>query len=236
MLRSQNSDVNMSLQTLRTNLLTLSMPGSVGQMSRTQRQRLLEESSYDAARQLYIHEMEELAKVGKDKERGLQSNWLQTIMFEWLKHFERTLFEASCETGKGSPWGKDADIEPFMRLLSPDKMALITIVELMRLCGSEGVTGGMKAARAILTIGRAIENEYHAERSRRATRTSSSSKRSSACRRARSVPTAACRAARPRSRSASCGAASCRSASARATRRGALRGRRRSAPRSAASS
>lgn len=153
----------MSLQTLRTNLLTLSMPGSVGQMSRTQRQRLLEESSYDAARQLYIHEMEELAKVGKDKERGLQSNWLQTIMFEWLKHFERTLFEASCETGKGSPWGKDADIEPFMRLLSPDKMALITIVELMRLCGSEGVTGGMKAARAILTIGRAIENEYHAE-------------------------------------------------------------------------
>ncbi|GAA5915366.1 hypothetical protein JCM8208_007691 [Rhodotorula glutinis] len=160
---SPKSDVNMSLQTLRTNLLTLSMPGSVTEISRTQRQRLLEESSYDAARQLYIHEMEELSRVGKDKERGLQSNWLQSIMFDWLKHFERALFEASCESGKGSPWGKDADIEPFMRLLSPDKMALITIVELMRLCGSEGVSGGMKAARAILTIGRAIENEYHAE-------------------------------------------------------------------------
>jgi hypothetical protein len=34
-------------------------------------------SSYDAARQLYIHEMEELAKVGKDRERGLQRGWLQ---------------------------------------------------------------------------------------------------------------------------------------------------------------
>ncbi|BGP42996.1 DNA-directed RNA polymerase [Rhodotorula kratochvilovae] len=160
---SPTSDVNVSLQTLRTNLLTLSMPNSGATLTRTQRQRLLEESSYDAARQLYIHEMEELAKVGKDKERGLQSNWLQSLMFEWLKGFERTLYEQSCETGKQSPWGKDADIEPFMRLLSPDKMALITIVELMRLCGSEGVSGGMKAARAILTVGRAIENEYHAE-------------------------------------------------------------------------
>ncbi|GAA6052924.1 hypothetical protein JCM3770_006736 [Rhodotorula araucariae] len=160
---SSTSEVNVSLQTLRTNLLTLTMPNSGAALSRTQRQRLLEESSYDAARQLYIHEMEELAKVGKDKERGLQSNWLQSLMFDWLQQFERTLYEQSCETGKQSPWGKDSDIEPFMRLLSPDKMALITIVELMRLCGSEGVSGGMKAARAILSVGRAIETEYHAE-------------------------------------------------------------------------
>ncbi|GJN93218.1 hypothetical protein Rhopal_006265-T1 [Rhodotorula paludigena] len=162
---SSTSEVNVALQTLRTNLLTLDMPGSESVMSRTARQRLLEESSYDAARQLYIHEMQELAKVGKDTERGLQSNWLQSIMFDWLRALEQVLFKQSCERGRGSAWGKDADIEPFLRLLAPDKLALITIVELMRLCGggSEGVTGGIKAARAILTVGRAVENEYHAE-------------------------------------------------------------------------
>lgn len=159
----QKDDVNISLQTLRTNLSTLGMPGSTEVLSPTARQRLLEESSYDAARQLYIHELEELAKVGKDKERGMQSNWLQGVMFDWMRKLETKLQTDGAQTGKHSPWGKDPDIEPFLRLLTPDKMALITIVELLRLCGGGGVSDGMKAARAILHIGKSIENEYHAE-------------------------------------------------------------------------
>ncbi|POY72881.1 putative DNA-directed RNA polymerase [Rhodotorula taiwanensis] len=158
-----NTDVNVSLETLRTSLGTLSVPLSDSVMSRTNRQRLLEESSYDAARQLYIHEMEELAKVGKDRERGLQRGWLQSIMFDWHRKLSTALYDASCATGKSSPWGKEPDIEPFLRLLPTDKMALITIVELMRLCGGGGVSDGMKAARAVLTVGRAVESEYHAE-------------------------------------------------------------------------
>ncbi|BGP58101.1 DNA-directed RNA polymerase [Rhodotorula sphaerocarpa] len=160
---SPNTDVNVSLETLRTSLGTLSVPLNDSIMSRTTRQRLLEESSYDAARQLYIHEMEELAKVGKDRERGLQRGWLQSIMFDWHRKLSAALYDASCGTGKSSPWGKEPDIEPFLRLLPTDKMALITIVELMRLCGGGGVSDGMKAARAVLTVGRAIESEYHAE-------------------------------------------------------------------------
>jgi DNA-directed RNA polymerase len=107
--------------------------------------------------------MESLAKVGKDKEIGMQSNWLQSLMYDWMKVLERHLTEASIESGRTSPWGKDPDIEPFLRLLAPDKMALITIVELLRLCSGGGVSDGMKAARAILHIGKAIENEYHAQ-------------------------------------------------------------------------
>ncbi|KAM0786030.1 hypothetical protein ACM66B_006845 [Microbotryomycetes sp. NB124-2] len=161
--KASDDSPNVSLETLRTNLSTLGMPEDASRMTPTQRQRLLEESSYDAARQLYIHEMEELAKVGKDKERGMQSDWLQSVMFEWLQELEKNLIEASKQTGRRSPWGRESDIEPFMRLLSPNKMALITIVELLRLCGAGGVSDGMKAARAILHIGRAIENEYHAQ-------------------------------------------------------------------------
>ncbi|GAA5920111.1 hypothetical protein JCM6882_008670 [Rhodosporidiobolus microsporus] len=155
--------VNMSLETLRTNLIALSLGGSGADMPPSTRQRLLEESSYDAARQLYVHEMEALSKVGKDKELGLQTNWLQSVMFGWLGQLERALLEQSVETGRDSAWGKDADVEPFLRLLPTNKMALVTIVEIMRLYGSGGITEGVKAARAMLHVGRAIENEYHAE-------------------------------------------------------------------------
>ncbi|SCV72946.1 BQ2448_6871 [Microbotryum intermedium] len=179
-------EVSVSLKTLRTNLSTLGMPDGI--VSPANRQRLLEESSYDAARQLYIHEREQLAKVGKDKEGGLRSNWLQGVMFEWTKALEAALNEQfysgrnhSSATKKGkkivadipsdatsfggfsNTWNNDADIEPFLRLVPTDKMALITIVELLRHCGSAGVAEGMKAARGILEVGRAIENEYHAQ-------------------------------------------------------------------------
>ena len=93
----------------------------------------------------------------------MQSDWLQGYMFEWMKALELKLLEQSQETGKKSPWGKETDIEPFLRLLAPNKMALITIVEMLRLGGSGGIGDGMKATRAILHIGKAIENEYHAE-------------------------------------------------------------------------
>lgn len=139
------------------------MPDSPMALTPTARQRLLEESSYDAARQLYIHEMEELAKVGKDKERGMRTNWLQGVMFDWMRLLDHSLCEAASQKGRDSPWGRESDIEPFLRILSPDKMALITIVELLRLCGGGGVSDGMKAARAVLHIGKAVENEYHAQ-------------------------------------------------------------------------
>ncbi|GAA5880749.1 hypothetical protein JCM8547_008958 [Rhodosporidiobolus lusitaniae] len=163
--RTNDDKINASLQTLRTNLVALNLRGSgaAANMPRTTRQRLLEESSYDAARQLYIHEMESLAKVGKDKDMGLQSNWLQSVMFDWLGNLERNLLEASLETGRDSAWGREADIEPFLRLLPTSKLALITIVEVMRLYGAGGVSEGVKAARAMLHVGRAVENEYHAE-------------------------------------------------------------------------
>lgn len=107
--------------------------------------------------------MAELAKVGKDKERGMQSNWLQGVMFEWMNKLQTKFEEDAKLTGRTSPWGKENDIEPFLRLLQPDKLALITIIEVLRMCGGGGVSDGMKAARTILHIGKAIENEYHAQ-------------------------------------------------------------------------
>lgn len=52
---------------------------------------------------------------------------------------------------------------PFLTLLKPEKLSLITILELMSLSGSGGVSEGMKTARALLTVGKAVEMEHKAE-------------------------------------------------------------------------
>ena len=51
-------------------------------------------------------------------------------------------------------------IGPFLSLLKPKKLALITILELMRLQGSGGILEGMKTARALIAVGNAVEMEF----------------------------------------------------------------------------
>lgn len=53
----------------------------------------------------------------------------------------------------------DAPITPFLRLLEPSKLAIITILELMRLHGTGGVSEGMRTSRALISVGRAVEEE-----------------------------------------------------------------------------
>lgn len=52
---------------------------------------------------------------------------------------------------------------PFITLIKPEKLSLITILELMHLQGSGGVLEGMKTARALIGVGKAVEIEYKSE-------------------------------------------------------------------------
>jgi DNA-directed RNA polymerase len=54
-------------------------------------------------------------------------------------------------------------IGPFLALVRPEKLSLLTILEIMRLQGSGGVILGMKMTRALIAVGKAVENEYKAE-------------------------------------------------------------------------
>lgn len=54
-------------------------------------------------------------------------------------------------------------LAPFLSLIKPEKLSLITILELMHLQGTGGVSDGMKTARAILAVGKAVEIEHKAE-------------------------------------------------------------------------
>lgn len=107
--------------------------------------------------------MAELARAGHAKDRGLQSTWLQGVMWEWMSKLRARLEADSRQTGKDSAWGKEPDIARFLSLLTPEKMALITIVELLRLSGAGGVSDGMKSTRAIIHIGKAIETEFRTQ-------------------------------------------------------------------------
>ena len=54
-------------------------------------------------------------------------------------------------------------IGPFLSLVRPEKLSLLTILEVMRLQGSGGVVHGMKMTRALIAVGKAVENEYKSE-------------------------------------------------------------------------
>ena len=56
---------------------------------------------------------------------------------------------------------------PFLSLVKANKLSLITILELMRLHGSGGVTDGMKTARALIAVGKAVEGEYKGQMCRK---------------------------------------------------------------------
>lgn len=42
------------------------------------------------------------------------------------------------------------------------RLSLIVIMEIMRLSGTGGITDGMKTARALIQVGKAVEIEYKA--------------------------------------------------------------------------
>ena len=61
------------------------------------------------------------------------------------------------------PARKPQPLAPFLSLIKPEKLSLITILEIMRLQGSGGVADGMKTARGLVSVGRAVELEYKAQ-------------------------------------------------------------------------
>ncbi|KAN0065347.1 DNA-directed RNA polymerase [Thecaphora frezii] len=136
-----------------------------------ERQKWLEHSALDAARRRLEHSAAQMEELGLQTTGALQSKQLQSWMWEWFNKLQTRLQEdikrvQQVEDGasKRSATAMEVQILPFLRLLPVNKLALITILELMRMAGSTGgVESGMKTARALLQVGRAIELEYHAE-------------------------------------------------------------------------
>ncbi|KAI1319364.1 DNA-directed RNA polymerase [Mortierella claussenii] len=135
-------------------------------LTRFERQMKVEERSYQSA----------LDKMEYDKESipdKLNVKPLRTYLWQWhqslkagilaeLKRVDAVLERRSLP--EDAALDKDRLLYgPFLKLLSPDKLSVITILELLRLNNSGGIIEGMKSARALIGIGKAVESEYNAE-------------------------------------------------------------------------
>ncbi|KAJ1306117.1 hypothetical protein OPQ81_010828 [Rhizoctonia solani] len=160
------SDLPYNLRSLRTNLETVQSSPYDAVWAR---QLELETSAYDTTIARLQHEMEELEKIELGAASKLKNPTLQQWMYQWLLATEARLEEdikalahKEQHTKPSTANPLDAPITPFLRLLDTRKLAMITILELMRLHGTGGISEGMKTSRALVSVGKAIETECFA--------------------------------------------------------------------------
>ena len=165
-------EVPFNLRRLRINLDKLSTTHRALGDDLWARQRLLEQSVYDVAVERLKHEHEALEKL--QRPTGIYAKSLRALMWEWHQKLTKRLEddisvlvkEDAEPHGQGRP-PPTLRLGSFISLMRPDKLSLIVILELMNLQGTGGVDDGMKIARALLTVGRAVDDEYKAEMSRK---------------------------------------------------------------------
>ncbi|KAF8550661.1 hypothetical protein OG21DRAFT_1487603 [Imleria badia] len=104
------------------------------------RQKLLEASVYDVAVERLKHEAKKLRV-----------------------RLETEITDIIAAEAKQTQGDKTTHLDPFSSFVKPKMLSLITILEVMRLNSTGGIADGMKLARALLTVGRAVENEYKAQ-------------------------------------------------------------------------
>ncbi|KZO97648.1 DNA/RNA polymerase [Calocera viscosa TUFC12733] len=167
---SEGDQTPFNLQSMRDYLEQVRLGRASLHDDPTARQRLMEESAYQVAAQRWRHEAEGLAKLsipGGSMQKTRLKNW----MWEWYQTMierldneiptleEQESVKSSVHTSLGTYL--HGGIAPYLRLLATDKMATMTITELLRYsCGMEG---GVRTTRAAVSLGRAIEIEHDAE-------------------------------------------------------------------------
>ncbi|CAG8446044.1 12427_t:CDS:10 [Ambispora leptoticha] len=152
------------------------------------RQMKLEANAYQAAIERWKYDIERF----KDRATAQRVSSLRNFMWEWhselvpLIHEEQKRIDKLVEPSKKviSPEKKNMqtvrrfvvekeeeniandrlDYGPYFKLLSPEKLSAITIIEILRLQGSSGIRDGMKSTSALIAIGNAVEAEYNSEK------------------------------------------------------------------------
>ncbi|KAF8591711.1 DNA/RNA polymerase [Ramaria rubella] len=164
-------EVPYNLRKLRANLNKLNATHKTLGDDLWARQQLLEQSVYDIAVERLKHEHENLEKLQLSTPLGGKP--LRALMWDWHQKLTKRLEDdigvlvkeeaQTTTTGRGI---QSLRLGSFVSLLKPEKLSLIVILELINLQGTGGINDGMKIARALLTVGRAVEDEYKAELSR----------------------------------------------------------------------
>jgi DNA-directed RNA polymerase len=128
-----------------------------------ERQKLLEEHAFESAQERWKKDSE-----AKD-ERGILnlSQPVNALLWDWHQAFVPLIKEELLRVDKAetssvkAPGDTDRCLYgPLMRLIEPEKIAAIVIVELLKTHVSTGTGDGPKTSQAVLSIGKQLEMEY----------------------------------------------------------------------------
>lgn len=135
------------------------------------RQKVLENRATEAARERWKHDFEEAKARGDISiEKNLNVklwkwyNDMLPLVKEEINHCKSLLLEKPYD--KKSLNKVDTNrlgYGPYLTLIDPGKMCVITILELLKLNSTGGVIEGMRTARAVISVGKAIEMEFRSE-------------------------------------------------------------------------
>ncbi|AAS51450.1 ACR224Cp [Eremothecium gossypii ATCC 10895] len=136
----------------------------------SERQCDLESRSVTAAKQRWKHEFAEAqARGALSVQRSLNAQlweWylgMIPLLKEEVKACRELLASDILLTERRPHIRSRLEYAPYITLVNPEKMCVITILELLSLNSTGGVSEGMRTTRAVLAIGKAVEMEYRSE-------------------------------------------------------------------------
>lgn len=122
------------------------------------RQRALELRATDAAKERWKHDFEEAKARG---DISIQKS-LNAKLWEWYTDM-LPLVKEEIIKHKDKLGNKNTDFAPYLKLVNSEKMCVITILELLKLNSTGGIMEGMRTARAVISVGKAVEMEFRSE-------------------------------------------------------------------------
>lgn len=140
-----------------------------------ERQMALENRATDAAKERWKHDFEEARARGDlsiEKKLNVKLwKWYNAMLPLVKEEVKRCSEVFSGETGATRKFSAQEikqnkmrlDYGPYLSLVDPEKMCVITILELLKLNSTGGIIEGMRTARAVISVGKAIEMEFRSE-------------------------------------------------------------------------
>ncbi|KAI8981732.1 hypothetical protein BDF20DRAFT_425039 [Mycotypha africana] len=153
------------VQFLQEQLAALRDPKAIVKMDPHELQLGLEQQGYEMALQKLLHTKEQHLERG-DTLNAYNLTPLKRTMWNWHEQLVPLIQEEiqRCDNVKGAKESERAAYGPFLKLLPAQTLSIVTILELLRLHNTSGIGDGMKTARALLEVGKAVEMEYNAVR------------------------------------------------------------------------
>ncbi|EEB07890.1 RNA polymerase [Schizosaccharomyces japonicus yFS275] len=131
------------------------------------RQRLMEKKALESSIAEWRHSYNEILRRG---ENPPHSRSLNALLYVWYEKLEALIQEEfrqieDSENNKASPYKSRtrAEYAQYLKLLSPSKLAAITVLEMLTFVTNKRYCTGVRSTFALMSVGRAFEKEYFSE-------------------------------------------------------------------------